>query len=75
MEGERRACTQNGEDRIVKIQELVYNKPNLIRSQVQYNAIQLYYLCVEKFAFWLVIYIKRPTHFTIKHQQFNKTRS
>ena len=23
-------CTQNGEDRIVKIQELVYNRPNLI---------------------------------------------
>ena len=29
-----RTCTQNGEDRIVKIQELVYNRPNLIRSQV-----------------------------------------
>ena len=29
-----RACTQNGEDRIVKIQELVYNRPNLIRSEV-----------------------------------------
>ena len=27
-------CTQNGEDRIVKIQELVYNRPNLIRCQV-----------------------------------------
>ena len=26
--------TQNGEDRIMKIQELVYNRPNLIRSQV-----------------------------------------
>ena len=35
MEREReRTCTQNGEDRIVKIQELVYNRPNLIRSQV-----------------------------------------
>ena len=35
MERER-TCTQNGEDRIVKIQELVYNinRPNLIRSQV-----------------------------------------
>ena len=35
--GERereRTCTQNGEDRIVKIQELVYNRPNPIRSQV-----------------------------------------
>ena len=29
-----RTCTQNGEDRIVKIQELVYNRPSLIRSQV-----------------------------------------
>ena len=33
MERER-TCTQNGEDRIVKIQELVYNRPSLIRSQV-----------------------------------------
>ena len=32
MERER-SCTQNG-DRIIKIQELVYNRPNLIRSQV-----------------------------------------
>ena len=29
-----RACMQSGEDRIMKIQELVYNRPNLIRSQV-----------------------------------------
>ena len=29
-----RTCTQNGEARIVKIQELVYNRPNLIRSRV-----------------------------------------
>ena len=39
MERERdththRTCTQNGEDRIVKIQELVYHRPNLIRCQV-----------------------------------------
>ena len=34
-EGEReRTHTQNGEDRIMKIQELVYNRPSLIRSQV-----------------------------------------
>ena len=35
--GERereKTCTQNGEDRIMKIQELVYSRPNLIRSQV-----------------------------------------
>ena len=25
---------------------------------LQYNTIRLYCLCVEKFAFWLVIYIK-----------------
>ena len=76
MEREReRACTQNGEDRIVKVQELVYNKPNLISSQVQYIAIQLYYLFVEKFAFWLIIYIKHSIHLTIKHQQLNETRS
>ena len=25
---------------------------------IQYNTIQLYCLCVEKFAFWLIIYIK-----------------
>ena len=27
-----RTCTQNGEDRIIKIQELVYSRPNLIGS-------------------------------------------
>ena len=37
--------------------------------------IQLYCLRVEKFAFWLIIYIKHSMHFTIKHQQFNKTWS
>ena len=35
---------------------------------------QLYCLCVKKFAFWLVIYIKHLIYFTIK-QQFNKTLS
>ena len=30
----------------------------LTRRKAQYNTIQLYCLCVEKFAFWLVIYIK-----------------
>jgi len=29
-----RTCTQNGEDRIMKIQELVYSRPSLVRSQV-----------------------------------------
>ena len=29
-----REHTQNGEDKIMKIKELVYNRPNLIRSQV-----------------------------------------
>ena len=33
MERERTG-TQNGEDRIMKIQELVYNRPDVIRSQV-----------------------------------------
>ena len=45
------------------------------KKEEEYNTIQLYCLCVEKFAFWLVIYIKLSIHFTIKHQQFNKTRS
>ena len=27
-------------------------------STIQYNTIQFYCLCVEKFAFWLVIFIK-----------------
>ena len=27
-------------------------------NTIQYNTIRLYCLCVEKFAFWLVIYIK-----------------
>ena len=40
-----------------------------------YITVQLYCLCVEKFAFWLVIYIKHSIHFTMKHQIFNKTRS
>ena len=39
------------------------------------NTIQLYCLCVEKCAFWLVIYIKHSIHLTIKHQQLNETRS
>ena len=29
-----------------------------VSDTIQYNTIQLYCLCVEKFAFWLVIYIK-----------------
>ena len=54
------------------------------------HTIQLYCLCVEKFAFWLVIYIKtfskmnnktsiiyikNSIKLTIKHQQLNETRS
>ena len=38
------------------------------------NTLQLYCLCVEKFAFWLVIYIKHSIHLTIKHQ-LNETLS
>ena len=41
---------------------------------IQHNAIQLYCLCVEKFTFWFVNYIKQSIHFFIKHQQFNNTR-
>ena len=33
-------------------------KPSSKSIEIQYNIIQLYCLCVEKFAFWLVIYIK-----------------
>ena len=33
---------------------------------IQYNTIQLYSLCVEKFAFWLVIYIK--TLYTVNNK-------
>ena len=29
-----------------------------VKYNIQYNTIQLYCLCVETFAFWLVIYIK-----------------
>ena len=32
-----------------------------------YNTLQLYCLCVNKFACWLVIHIKHSLHFTIKH--------
>ena len=31
--------------------------------------------CVEKFAFWLVVFIKHSIYLTIKHQQLNETRS
>ena len=42
----------------------------------EYSTIQLYCLCVEKFAFWLVIYNnKKSIQLTIKNQQLNKTRS
>ena len=44
-------------------------------NTIQYNTIQLYCLCVEKFAFWLVIYIKHSVHLTRGHQQLNETRS
>ena len=46
-------------------------------SGLQYDTIQLYCLYVEKFAFWLVIYIKKKhsIQLTIKPQQLNKTRS
>ena len=43
-----------------------------IYSTVYYNSVQLYYLFVEKFAFWFIIYIKHSMHCTIKHQQFYK---
>ena len=42
---------------------------------IQYNTIQLYCLYVEKFAFWLVIYIKTFNTVNNKHQQLNKTWS
>ena len=49
------------------------------QMKVKYNTIQLYCLCVEKFAFWLVIYIKHSIHLTIKHSDSmkhgNKNRS
>ena len=44
-------------------------------NTIQYNTIQLYCLCVENFAFWLVIYIKHSIQLTIKHQQLSETRS
>ena len=44
------------------------------QMKVKYNTIQLYCLCVEKFAFWLVIYIKQSIYLTIKHQRLNETR-
>ena len=40
---------------------------------IQYNMVQLYCLWVEKFAFWLVIYIKHSIRFTIKHEQFSQS--
>ena len=39
------------------------------------GTLQLYCLCVEKFASWFVIYIKHSIHFTINHQQLNKAYS
>ena len=32
------------------------------QMKVKYNTIQLYCLCVEKFAFWLIVYIKHYHH-------------
>ena len=53
---------------------------NTDKSTIQYNTIQLYCLYVEKFAFWLVVYIKTfntvndktsTTHITLPlHQSF-----
>ena len=42
------------------------------QMKVKYNTIQLYCLCIEKFAFWLVIYIKHSIHLTIKHSDSMK---
>ena len=47
-------------------------KPVFFFSFFFYNTIQLYCLCVEKFAFWLVIYIKHSIHLTIKHSDSMK---
>ena len=45
-------------------------------TNIHSTTIQLYCRYVEKFAFWLVIYIKKHSiQLTIKHQQLNKTRS
>ena len=49
-----------------KSYHVTYNKQGVV-------TIQLYCFCVEKFAFWLNIYINHSIHFTIKQQQFNKT--
>ena len=45
----------------------------LLQPNLVYNTVQLYCLCVEKSAFWLVINIKYSVHFIIRYQQFSKT--
>ena len=51
-------------------QAMKYCVCNMLEA-MKYNTIQLYCLCVEKFAFWLVIYIKHSIYLSIKHQQLN----
>ena len=55
--------------------KVCYEKYDKSQGRIQYNTIQLYCLCVENFAFWLVIYIKHSIQLTIKHQQLSETRS
>ena len=44
----------------------------VLDSDVSWFTIQLYCLCIEKFAFWRVIYIKIIQQLTIKRQQLGE---
>ena len=55
MEREREH-TQNGEDRIMKIQELVYNRPNLIRSQGQFQLLVVCFSFIYFFSSNMCVY-------------------
>ena len=57
------------------VRHIAFCYQDVISKMVEYNTIQLYCPCVEKFAFWLVMYIKHSVHLTIKHQKFSKTLS
>ena len=50
------SCNQRYQ--IIKLINTTMNKITKVYNTIQYNTIQLYCLYVDKFAFWLVIYIK-----------------
>ena len=66
----RSMCHQSGRTLTAAQRSLVlqtFEQSGQVQLTLQHNTIQLYCLCVEKFAFWFIIYIKHSVHFTLKH--------